>query len=80
MSSVTCNAHISEHPKFFQEYGWKDFVNIVEGSPTGIKASERKGPNEFMRYDLSGRAIKNPSRGINIIQMDDGTTKKVLVK
>ena len=38
------------------------------GTPTGIKASERKGPNEFMRYDLSGRAIKNPSRGINIIQ------------
>lgn len=66
--------------KYKAKNGWKDFVNIVEGSPTGIKASERKGPNELKRYDLSGRAVKNPSRGINIIQMDDGTTKKVLVK
>jgi hypothetical protein len=60
--------------------GWKDFVTIVEGLPTGMKASERKGPNELKRYDLSGRTIKNSSRGINIIQMNDGTTKKVLVK
>ena len=66
--------------KYKAKNGWKDFVNIKEGLPAGIKASERKGPNELKRYDLSGRAIKNPSRGINIIQMDDGTTKKVLVK
>ena len=23
LSSVTCNAHVSEHPKFFQEYCWE---------------------------------------------------------
>jgi hypothetical protein len=45
-----------------------------------MKASERMDPGEVKRYDLSGRTVKNSSRGVNIIQMDDGTTKKVLVK
>ena len=66
--------------KYKAKNGWKDFVNIKEGLPAGIKASEIKGSNEVKRYDLSGRAVKHSSRGVNIIQMDDGTTKKVLVK
>ena len=66
--------------KYKAKNGWKDFVNIKEGLPAGIKASEIKGSNEVKRYDLSGRAVKHSSRGVNIIRMDDGTTKKVLVK
>ena len=66
--------------KYKTKNGWKDFVNIKEGLPAGIKASEIKGSNEVKRYDLSGRTVKHSSRGVNIIQMDDGTTKKVLVK
>ena len=66
--------------KYKTKNGWKDFVHIKEGLPTGIKAPERKGVNELKRYDLSGRTVKNSSRGVNIIRMDDGTTKKVVVK
>lgn len=66
--------------KYKAKNGWKSFAHIKEGSPAGIKASEIKGSNELKRYDLSGRAVKQSSRGINIIRMDDGTTKKVLVK
>ena len=66
--------------KYKTKNGWKDFVHIKEGLPTGIKASERMDPGEVKRYDLSGRTVKHSSRGVNIIQMDDGTTKKVLVK
>jgi len=66
--------------KYKTKNGWKDFVHIKEGLPTGMKASERMDPGEVKRYDLSGRTVKNSSRGVNIIQMDDGTTKKVLVK
>jgi hypothetical protein len=66
--------------KYKTKNGWKDFVHIKEGLPAGIKASEIKGSNEVKRYDLSGRAVKHSSRGVNIIRMDDGTTKKVLVK
>lgn len=32
------------------------------------------------RYTIDGRAIKNPQKGLNIIRMSDGTTKKVIVK
>ncbi len=31
-------------------------------------------------YTLSGTRIGKPSKGINIVKMADGTTKKVLVK
>jgi hypothetical protein len=31
-------------------------------------------------YDLSGRKLSTPEKGINIIRMTDGTVKKVLVK
>jgi hypothetical protein len=31
-------------------------------------------------YDLSGRRQNAPQRGMNIIRMSDGTTRKVLVK
>jgi hypothetical protein len=66
--------------KYKTKNGWKDFVHIKEGLPTGIKAPERMDPGEVKRYDLSGRTVKNSSRGVNIIRMDDGTTKKVVVK
>ena len=31
-------------------------------------------------YDLSGRKIAKPQKGINIIRMNDGTTRKVMIK
>jgi hypothetical protein len=35
---------------------------------------------ELIRYTLDGKIVKNSHKGINIIQMDNGTTKKVVVK
>lgn len=31
-------------------------------------------------YDLSGRCISQLQRGLNIVKMSDGTTKKIIVK
>lgn len=61
--------------------GWKDFVNIKEG--TGgtdglcpiVSVKENAGV-----YSLKGNKLKNPQQGINIIKMEDGTTKKMYVK
>ena len=55
---------------------WKDFRNIVEGTPTGITrvTSDKQTPNAPI-YDLNGRRLSEPQKGINII---DG--KKVLIK
>ena len=35
---------------------------------------------EIARYDLNGRKLSAPQRGINIIRMSDGTSRKVMVK
>ena len=37
-------------------------------------------PVELMRYDLQGRRLDAPKRGINIIRMSNGKTQKVVVK
>ena len=36
--------------------------------------------NDSLWYDLSGRKLNKPQRGINIIRYSDGTSIKVLVK
>ena len=53
---------------------------IVEGSPTSISDIKPEDENEIKRYTLDGRVIKNSHKGINIIQMNNGTTKKVIVR
>ena len=62
--------------------GWKKFVWMEEGAPTGISHPHGGSDNatEMLRYTLDGRNVANPQHGINIIKMSDGTTKKVMVK
>ena len=55
--------------------GWRDFENIVEGKPTGIKITEDKKNKNIVIYDLNGRHLQNPQKGINIIN-----SKKVVMK
>ena len=35
---------------------------------------------EVSRYDIHGRRLNEPTRGINIIKMSDGSTRKEIVK
>ena len=37
-------------------------------------------PQIKARYDLNGKQLYLPQRGLNIIRMNDGTTKKIIVK
>ena len=62
--------------KYKATEGWKDFKNIVEGTPTGITsvASDKETTNAPI-YDLNGRRLTEPQKGINIIG-----GKKVVVK
>ena len=65
---------------------WKEFPSIValtddDPNPTGIKVSTTaQKPTVIESYDLSGRRTSRSQRGVNIIKMDDGTTKKIVVK
>ncbi len=61
--------------KYKATEGWKDFANIVEGTPAGITSVtlEKETPNAPI-YDLNGRKLTEPQKGINIIG-----GKKVLI-
>ena len=57
----------------------------TESAPTdinGIKVDNATtvSIHEIARYNMHGRRITNEEKGINIIKMSDGTTKKVFVK
>ena len=55
--------------------GWKNFTNIVEIDPSGIQNITLDKDINAPIYDLNGRKLKEPSKGINIIG-----GKKVVVK
>ena len=46
----------------------------------GIERSKNENKNEEGIYDLNGRKLSQMQKGINIIRMKDGSTRKVLVK
>jgi len=64
--------------------GWKNFVYMEEGVPTGIenvaKGGANDGVHEAVRYSLDGKRVATPQPGLNIVRMTDGSTRKVVVK
>ena len=59
---------------------WKDFF-FIDNNITGINAlMNTKGISVKDRYTLDGKQLSRPQRGLNIVRMSDGTTKKVMVK
>ncbi len=73
--------------------GYRAYIQINEGanvnevvyffdedSATGISAAEVEDDGIVAVYSLDGRRLQAPRRGVNIVRMSDGTTRKVLVK
>ena len=52
----------------------------IDDYETGIQVPGAMGNGVDATYDLSGRKLSTSQKGINIIRMNDGTVKKVLVK
>ena len=52
----------------------------IPGTDTGIDSSVSDNVGESARYSLDGRKMTTPKRGLNIIRMNDGSIKKVIVK
>ena len=59
---------------------WKRFKNISEFDATDIKVATNESVFEAARYNINGKLISSPQKGVNIVKMSDGTIKKVLVK
>ena len=57
---------------------WKEFFFV---EPTGVQGvTMDSDAKEVARYNLNGARLAAPQRGINVVRMSDGSTKKVLVK
>lgn len=64
---------------------WMDFGIIValtdsDPTPTGIKGINNDVMTGERYYSIDGKRIATPQRGLNIIRMNDGTTKKIVIK
>ena len=52
----------------------------IDGSTTGIEAIDALNDAEAEYYDLSGKCLDEPQRGVNIVRMKSGRTKKIIIK
>ena len=60
--------------------GWKDFAHIEENpNDTGLQTIISNNRTKDI-FSIKGEKLLNPSKGLNIIRMKNGTTKKVMIK
>ena len=64
---------------------WKDFGTILaltddDPKPTGIESVNNSIKTAERYYTIDGKQLSTPQRGMNIIKMSDGTTRKAIVK
>ena len=60
---------------------WKEFFFIERGDfDDGIGEVKAEIATGEDYYDLNGRQLDKPQKGINIIRYPDGTSRKVLMK
>ena len=60
--------------------GWSVFPSIVEVESIGVTDVHKNFASLKEYYTIDGRRTNKMQRGINIIRMNDGTVKKVVVK
>ena len=62
---------------------WKEFFFVEEGDPTPverIEADTEKEAEIISIYDLNGSKKQSMQRGLNIVKMSNGTTRKIAIK
>ena len=52
----------------------------IDGSTTGINAIDALNDAEAAYYDLSGKRLDEPQKGVNIVRMKSGKTMKIIIK
>ena len=67
--------------KYESTPAWNKFKNIVEGIENAVKSVETDAQaEETERYNVGGQRISSPQKGLNIVKMSDGTTRKIMCK
>ncbi len=83
VDKAACTLHvpISCIDKYKAANVWKDFHNIKEFVATGINSIKANNSSyEQSRYSIDGILLNAPTKGINIVKMSNGQTKKIFVK
>lgn len=78
--NATLYVPIGTIDKYKSTEGWKDFIWIEEGVPAGINDIKQETTTVSRYYNLNGQETSQPRKGINIVKMSDGKTKKIITK
>lgn len=79
ISNATLHVPASSIEVYKASLPWSNFKEIVALDGSGVQALE--ADNRVIQINsIRGERLEAPSKGINIIKMSDGTTKKVLIK
>lgn len=57
-----------------------DDANLRDFELGVVSVSNAQNATEQARYDMNGRRLTAPTKGLNIVKMSDGTVKKIMVK
>ena len=80
-TSATLLVPAGTKSKYESTSAWNKFTNIVEMELNSVKSAQTDVTVEEMeRYNISGQRISAMQKGLNIVKMSDGTTKKVMFK
>ena len=80
-TSATLYVPAGTKSKYESTPAWNMFKNIVEGIENAVKSVETDAKaEETERYNVSGQRISTLQKGLNIVKMSDGTTRKVMCK
>lgn len=66
--------------KYNSRDGWKLFSSIQEGQPSNISNITDYEDKYIKIYSIDGRLLYKPQKGINILKMKNGKSKKVILK
>ena len=67
--------------KYESTPAWNKFEKIVEQEVNAVESVETDVQvEETERYNVSGQRISTPQKGLNVVKMSDGTTRKVMCK
>ena len=83
-----CFGEIYAEPILYVPYGtkalyqiheqWSGFKEIIEMDPTGISVISDDDCNASSNYSINGMKTSNTYKGLNIIRMNNGKTRKVM--
>ena len=59
--------------------GYYDTISICHETVSGVESVTEEPAEVVGIYDLSGRRLSAPQRGVNILRMSDGTARKVII-